>query len=187
MDDVVQECIEVVLGFDYLVVVDVRLLDLNVVRQLIKYVFDLLLVLGLYVFPHQAKGVAVSDGFVIVVFVDVIAEYLPRGTFFFEERSTGKGYLDAVPVCIKQVGEETTFGVVTTMGFVNEEYTNEVDVVCFRNVDFTVVFFEFLDVDDHYLRLSISIANHSITAEVRHQLLTAICFADVQTSHGKLI
>ena len=87
VDDIVQECIQVVLGLDYLVVVDVRLLDLNVVRQFIQDVFDLLFIFGFYIFAHQAKGITVGDGFVVVVFVDVVAEDFPRSTFFFEERS----------------------------------------------------------------------------------------------------
>ena len=77
VDDVVQERIQVVLGLDYLVVVDVRLLDLNVVRQFIQDVLDLLFVFGFYVFAHQAKGIAVSDGLVVVIFVDVVAEHFP--------------------------------------------------------------------------------------------------------------
>ena len=73
------------------------------------------------------------------------------------------------------------------MGFVDEENTDKVDVVCLGDVDFAMVFFKFLNVNDHDLRLSISIANHSIAAEVRHQFLTAVRFTDVQPTHSKLI
>ena len=73
------------------------------------------------------------------------------------------------------------------MSLVDEKDTDKVDVVCLWDVDFAVVFFKFLDVDDHYLRLSISVANHSVAAEIRHQFFAAVRFADVQATHSKLI
>ena len=179
VDDIVQQSIEVVGGFDDLVVVYIGFLYLNVVCESVKNVFYLFLVFCLYIFTHQTEGIAVGDGFVVIVFVDIIAENLPGGAFLFQERRSGQGNLHTVPVCVEEVCKETAGRIVAAMGFVDEEYTNEVDVVCLRQVYLLVIFFKLLDVHNHNFRLSVCVSDDGIAAEVVHQFFTAIGFSDI--------
>ena len=104
-------------------------------------------------FADQAQGVAVGDGGVVVVLVDVVAEQGAGVVVIAQQRRAGQADLDGVAVGLAQIGEKAAFGVVAAVHFVEKVNALNADVVIL-GADHIRVVLEFLDIDDGDLRLA---------------------------------
>lgn len=77
-------------------------------------------VLGFDGFPHEAQGVAVGDGLVVVVFVEVIAEKSFGRSGLPDQRRAGEADLDSLRIRFGEIGEETALGIITTVDLIRK-------------------------------------------------------------------
>ena len=107
-------------------------------------------------FADEAQGVAVGDGGVVIIFVDVVAEEfagVDAAGGYSDKRRAGQPDFDGVYVGLVEVGKKRTFGVVAAVYFVEEIDALDAQVVVAFGDDVGVVF-EFLDVDDGDFRFA---------------------------------
>ena len=168
-NNVVEQRIQITFVFDDFVAVNVALLHLNISCQLIKNAFNLFLVNGFYRFTHQFARITISNWFVIVVSVDIIAKYTPRLALFTQQRCTCQCNLDGIGVSFKQIGKEASFGIVATVCLVNEEDALHVRVVRFVQLHLCLIFFELLNVHHHYFKFAFAVLRKGIAGNVIHQ------------------
>ena len=69
--------------FHNLITVDVGLLNFHITGQLIEDVFNLLLIDSFDRLTHQFASVAIGNGLVVIISMDVVAEHSPRFAFLF--------------------------------------------------------------------------------------------------------
>ena len=104
-------------------------------------------VLGLDAFPDQPECVAVCDGGVVVILVDVVAEECLGAGALADERCAGEADLDGLRVGLIEIREEAAAGIVAAVDLVEEIDALELDVVI-RSADDVGVVPEFLDIND---------------------------------------
>ena len=121
----------------------------------------------------QAQGVAVGDGGVVVVLVDVVAEQRLGLQLLADQRGTGEADLYRIAVRLFQVGEEATLGVVAAMHLVEEVHALHGEVVILRGGDVRVVL-ELLDVDHGNLGRAAVVAGGAALLDVAGKCGTAI-------------
>ena len=105
---------------------------------------------------NQAQGVAVGNGGVVIVFVDVVAEKLSGvdvACGYADKRRAGQPDFDGVYVRLIQVGKKRAFRVVAAVYFVKKINALDGKVVVVTGDDIGIVF-EFLDVDDGDFRFA---------------------------------
>ena len=105
---------------------------------------------------NQAQGVAVGNGGVVIVFVDVVSEELAGvdvACSYADKRRAGQPDFDGVYVGLVEVGKKRAFGVVAAVYFVEKIDALDGEVVVVTGDNIRVVF-EFLDVDDSDFRLA---------------------------------
>ena len=105
---------------------------------------------------NQAQGVAVGNGGVVIVFVDVVAEELAGidiACGYADKRRTGQPDFDGVYVGLIEVGKKRACGVVAAVYFVEkiDALDGEVVVVTGDNIGIVL---EFLDVNNGDFRFA---------------------------------
>ena len=107
-------------------------------------------VLAANFFTNQAQGVAVGNGGVVIVFMDVVAEELAGinvACGYTDKRRAGQPDFDGVYVGLIEVGKKRAFGVVAAVYFVEKINALDGEVVVVTGDNIGVVF-EFLDVNN---------------------------------------
>ena len=113
-------------------------------------------VLAANFFTNQAQGVAVGNGGVVIVFVDVVAEEFAGvdvACGYTDKRRAGQPDFDGVYVGLIEVGKKRAFGVVAAVYFVEKINALDGEVVVVTGDNIGVVF-EFLDVNDGDFRFA---------------------------------
>ena len=141
-------------------------------------------VLGFDFLADQAERVAVGDGGVVVVFVDVVAEEC-LGLVIADERGAGEADLDGAGVGLVEIGEKAALRVVAAVDFVEEIDALEADVVVGRADDIRVVL-EFLDIDDGDFRLAGIVVDGAGGLDVAGEGLAGIDRVDDQPAAAEL-
>ena len=150
LENIIEQALQVVVRFDDDRFVHIAFLHLGIVLlRLVEQANQFFLVRGLNVLAHQLQGIAIGDGLVVIVLVDIVAKHSPRGTFLTQQRSARQGNLDGIAVGIEQIGKERTLRIISAMGFIDKEHPLQVDVIGGRQVHFFVVLLKLLDVDHH--------------------------------------
>ena len=167
--------------------VNITFLDFHTTCQFVQDALYFLFVYGLNRFSHQLPGIAVSNRLVVVVGMNILSEYTPRLSFFFQERRSCQCNLHCIFVCFEQIGEKTALWVVATVSFIDEENTLQMGVVIAVNLNFLLVLLEFLDVDNHDFKFTVAVLRNSSVTDVVHQFVPTFCIADDKPSGGKLI
>ena len=105
---------------------------------------------------NQAQGVAVGDGGVVIVFMDVVAEEfagIDVACGYADKRRAGQPDFDSVYVGLVEVGKKRAFGVVAAVYFVEKIDALDGEVVVVTGDDIGVVL-EFLDVNNGDFRFA---------------------------------
>ena len=169
------------------VAVNITLLNFHATSKLIQNALDFLFVDSLHRLSHQFTSVAISDGFVVIIFVYVLTEHAPRLTLFFQKWCSCQCNLHSVFVSFQQVGKETALWIIATVGFIDKEDALKAGIVVAVNFDCLLVLLKLLDVDHHDFKFTIAILSNGCIADVVHQLITAFCVADDKPSGGKFV
>lgn len=113
-------------------------------------------VLAVNFFTNQAQCVAVGNGGVVIVFVDVVAEELAGvdvACGYADKRRAGQPDFDGVYVGLVEVGKKRAFGVVAAVYFVEKIDALDGEVVVVTGDDIGIVL-EFLDVNNGDFRFA---------------------------------
>ena len=81
VEDIVKKAVYERLVFNYSIVVDVFLANLNFFCEAVEDVGDFLFVDGFDILSHQAESISICNGFVVVVCIDIVTKYTPGFTF----------------------------------------------------------------------------------------------------------
>mgnify|MGYP001643043566 CR=1 FL=1 len=115
-DDISQEFVNIVIVFDDLMFADVLLLHQRF--QLLLYCGEFFSVGRFDVLTYDLERIAVGDGTVVIVGMQIVAEYLARSPLVFEKWCACECYLDGILIRIEEVGQETAPGTIAAVRFV---------------------------------------------------------------------
>jgi hypothetical protein len=146
---------------------------------------ELELVLGLDALADEPQGVAVCDGGVVVVSVDVISEEGLGAGGLSNERRAGQADLDGIGVGLVEVGEEAALRIVAAVDFVEEVNALELDVVI-RGFDDIRIVLELLDVDDGDFELAGIAVDGGVGLDVLGEGLAGVDRVDDETAAAEL-
>lgn len=107
-------------------------------------------------FANQAQGVAVGNGGVVIVFMDVVAEELAGvdvACGYADKRRAGQPDFDGVYVGLVKVGKKRAFGIIAAVYFIKKIDALDGEVIVVTSDDIGVVF-EFLDVNNGDFRFT---------------------------------
>ena len=113
-------------------------------------------VLAANFFTNQAQGVAVGNGGVVIVFMDVVAEELAGinvACGYADKRRAGQPDFNGVYVGLVEVGKKRAFGIVAAVYFIEKINALDGEVVVVTGDNIGVVF-EFLDVNNGDFRFT---------------------------------
>ena len=182
---ILDEGVEVVVGLDDEALAEVlvgyfRVGAEFVLNDLQKFI----LVVRLDLLAHKAKGEAVGDGFVVVVFVIVIAKDLPCLALLAQERRTRERNTHGLSVGTHQISQERALWVIATVCLVHEE--DALDIRAIGHLEFVGLLLKFLDINYRYLRFAIGATHGAVALEVVHEFLATIGREDCQPAAGEL-
>ena len=149
--------------------VDIALLQRDGGERLLQRDF----VVGGDFFADQAQGVAIGDGSVVVVLVDVVAKQHARVVVVAQERCACEADLDGVAVRLAEVGQKTALWVVAAMHLVQKinALDAEVVVLCTHHV---WVVLKLLDIDHGDFRLAAVVVQHLRGFDVARKRFAAV-------------
>lgn len=128
-------------------------------------------------FPDQPQGVAVGNGRIVIILVDIVAEKCARVVVLTQERRAGQADFDRVAIRLIQIGQETALGIVAAVHFIQKVNALNGDIVIFSGYDVRVVF-EFLDIHHGDLRPA-----RMVVDDLRHSDVSTECFTRVNGMH----
>ena len=113
----------------------------------IQYFLECCLVAGGDFFPNQAQRIAVLNGRIVVVLVNVISEQSSGIVISAEQRGACQSDFNGILIGIFQVGQEASLRIIASMHFIEEENPLNIQLII-RLADHIRIVFEFLDIDN---------------------------------------
>ena len=160
--------------------VDVALLQLDSGECLLQRE----LVIGGDFFADQAQGIAVSNGGVVVVLVDVVAKQGTRVVVIAQKRRTGETDFDGVAVRLAEVGQKTALRVVAAVHFVQKIDALDAEVVIF-GANHIWIILKLLDVDHGDFRLATVVVQYLRRFDVASKGIATVNGVHHQSATGK--
>ena len=115
-DDVSQEFVNIAVVFDDLMFADFLLLHQRF--QFLLHCREFFSVGRFDVLTHDLERIAVGDGTVVIVGMQIVAEYFTRSPFIFEKWRARERNLDGILIRVEEVGQETATRAIAAVRFV---------------------------------------------------------------------
>ena len=142
--------------------------------------------IGANVFAYETKGVTVGNRGVIVVRMDVIAENVGCAVLSGDNGCAGKSDADCLRVALNQSLEETSGGIIVAVGFINEVYPLNLQVVIIL-AGRPAVITELLDVDHSNFRLPFGVLGSLVAADDLFEIILGVNRIDNKAALGELL